>query len=123
MHCNVFAACYDFTQLDGLLFYHKRTHYTFGPSPLVLWLKAYMLPEILGIRISESLARLAPSTYVDFGSHADVVRKRQLERASKQSEKVDRVNQLMDSETNTADAVEGSMCSESSDMTSVEQRQ
>ncbi|CAH1253020.1 SNUPN [Branchiostoma lanceolatum] len=36
-------------EVDGLLFYHKRTHYTFGCSPLVGWLKPHMLPDILGI--------------------------------------------------------------------------
>ncbi|KAG7163834.1 Snurportin-1-like [Homarus americanus] len=33
--------------LDGVLFYHKESHYTHGPTPLVGWLKAYMFPEIL----------------------------------------------------------------------------
>ncbi|XP_035667096.1 snurportin-1-like [Branchiostoma floridae] len=36
-------------EVDGLLFFHKRTHYTFGSSPLVGWLKPHMLPDILGI--------------------------------------------------------------------------
>ena len=63
-------------QLDGLLFYHKKTHYTFGPSPLVVWLKAYMLPEILGISVPAELLALAPSTYRGFNDHAEAVRQR-----------------------------------------------
>ncbi|XP_044139303.1 snurportin-1 [Bufo gargarizans] len=35
-------------QVDGLLFYHKHTHYTPGSTPLVGWLRPYMAPEILG---------------------------------------------------------------------------
>lgn len=63
-------------QLDGLLFYHKRSHYTFGPSPLVVWLKAYMMPEILGISVPEELLALAPSTYTGFSAHAETVRQK-----------------------------------------------
>lgn len=35
-------------QVDGLLFYHKHTHYTPGSTPLVGWLRPYMAPDILG---------------------------------------------------------------------------
>ncbi|XP_053318964.1 snurportin-1 [Spea bombifrons] len=35
-------------KVDGLLFYHKHTHYTPGSTPLVGWLRPYMAPEILG---------------------------------------------------------------------------
>jgi hypothetical protein len=51
-------------QLDGLLFYHKEAHYTFDHTPLVGWLKAYMLPEILNIQsIPQSILNTAPSDY------------------------------------------------------------
>jgi snurportin-1 len=36
-------------RLDGLLFYHKRVHYLPGATPLVGWLKGFMLPELLGV--------------------------------------------------------------------------
>lgn len=39
----------DPSTVDGLLFYHKRTHYTFGVTPLVTWLKVYMVEKILNI--------------------------------------------------------------------------
>ena len=42
--------------VDGLLFYHKRTHYTFGTTPLVTWLKPYMVKEIFGITPPEAYA-------------------------------------------------------------------
>uniref|UniRef100_A0A224Z910 Snurportin-1 n=1 Tax=Rhipicephalus zambeziensis TaxID=60191 RepID=A0A224Z910_9ACAR len=38
-------------EMDGLLLYHKKGHYFEGVSPLVGWLKPYMVPEILGIPV------------------------------------------------------------------------
>ncbi|CAN7944413.1 unnamed protein product [Ixodes hexagonus] len=38
-------------ELDGLLFFHKRAHYHQGVTPLVGWLKAYMVPEILHLDV------------------------------------------------------------------------
>lgn len=38
-------------QVDGLLFYHKQTHYTPGSTPLVGWLRPYMVTDILGIEV------------------------------------------------------------------------
>jgi len=40
---------WDYDMIDGLLFYHKRTHYTFGSTPLVTWLKVPMLKDVLDI--------------------------------------------------------------------------
>ncbi|KAJ0069767.1 hypothetical protein NL108_013292 [Boleophthalmus pectinirostris] len=37
--------------VDGLLFYHKQTHYTPGSTPLVGWLRPYMVADILGIEV------------------------------------------------------------------------
>eukprot|EP00095_Tigriopus_kingsejongensis_P000911 snap_masked-scaffold186_size273091-processed-gene-1.9 protein:Tk00911 transcript:snap_masked-scaffold186_size273091-processed-gene-1.9-mRNA-1 annotation:"PREDICTED: snurportin-1" len=51
--------------LDGILFYHKQLHYTPGHTPLVGWLKPYMLPEMLGVAVSDDLLALAPPDYVD----------------------------------------------------------
>ncbi|XP_071964669.1 snurportin-1-like [Antedon mediterranea] len=48
------------TKLDGLLFYHKKTHYTLGSTPLVGWLKAWMVPEIINIPVPESIMASKP---------------------------------------------------------------
>lgn len=48
------------SEVDGLLFFHKRTHYTCGRTPLVGWLKPYMLPEILGVAVPEAYLAGAP---------------------------------------------------------------
>lgn len=54
--------------LDGLLFYHRKALYTFGYTPLVTWLKPFMLPEVLGIFISSPLDK-KPDDYVNFEHH------------------------------------------------------
>lgn len=33
------------------MFYHRQTHYTPGSTPLVGWLKSYMVPDILGLKV------------------------------------------------------------------------
>ncbi|NXV81242.1 SPN1 protein, partial [Atlantisia rogersi] len=48
--CEVLAMDFPF-EVDGLLFYHKQTHYTPGSTPLVGWLRPYMIPEILGFSV------------------------------------------------------------------------
>ncbi|XP_067871447.1 snurportin-1 isoform X2 [Heterodontus francisci] len=48
--CQTLTANYPF-EVDGLLFYHRQTHYTPGSTPLVGWLKPYMVADILGLAI------------------------------------------------------------------------
>uniref|UniRef100_A0ACB8E5G5 Uncharacterized protein n=1 Tax=Sphaerodactylus townsendi TaxID=933632 RepID=A0ACB8E5G5_9SAUR len=38
-------------QVDGLLFYHRQAHYNPGSTPLVGWLRPYMVSDILGISV------------------------------------------------------------------------
>lgn len=51
--------------LDGLLFYHKDGQYTKGRTPLVTWLKPFMLPEVLGVSVLPPLSE-QPDGYIDF---------------------------------------------------------
>ncbi|XP_053988276.1 snurportin-1 [Hylaeus anthracinus] len=51
--------------LDGLLFYHRDGQYTKGRTPLVTWLKPFMLPEVLGIHLPALLDE-KPDGYIDF---------------------------------------------------------
>ncbi|XP_071078022.1 snurportin-1 isoform X2 [Desmodus rotundus] len=41
-------------EVDGLLFYHKQTHYSPGSTPLVGWLRPYMVSDILGMAVPAS---------------------------------------------------------------------
>ena len=47
-------------ELDGLLFYHKELHYTPGVTPLIGWLKPWMLPEILSVPVPDSIMAKKP---------------------------------------------------------------
>ncbi|XP_071794822.1 snurportin-1-like [Asterias amurensis] len=46
--------------LDGILFYHKQTHYTSGSTPLVGWLMPWMLPDMLGVPVPDSIMASRP---------------------------------------------------------------
>nr|XP_056721888.1 snurportin-1 [Euleptes europaea] len=48
--CEVLATDFPF-EVDGLLFYHKQAHYNPGSTPLVGWLRPYMVSDILGISV------------------------------------------------------------------------
>ena len=63
--------------IDGILFYHKEAHYIAGHTPLVLWLKAYMLPEILNISIPNWILDQTPTDYKGF---RDAIEKSNLEK-------------------------------------------
>jgi len=52
------------TPLDGLLFYHRQLNYMPGHTPLVSWLKAYMVPEILGVPVGQALMAQKPANYM-----------------------------------------------------------
>ncbi|XP_062859734.1 snurportin-1 [Trichomycterus rosablanca] len=48
------ALAHDYSfNVDGLLFYHGETHYTPGSTPLVGWLRPYMVSDILGIEVPQ----------------------------------------------------------------------
>ena len=49
------------TEVDGLLFLHKEAHYTTGRSPLAVWLKAHMVPDLLHLPISDEFLACAPT--------------------------------------------------------------
>ncbi|NWU90534.1 SPN1 protein, partial [Upupa epops] len=58
--CKVLAMDFPF-EVDGLLFYHKETHYTPGSTPLVGWLRPYMVPEILGLTMPATVLTAKPA--------------------------------------------------------------
>jgi len=52
-----FSSDFFISQIDGLLFYHNESHYLPGRTPLVGWLKAFMLPDILGVQLPSSFQK------------------------------------------------------------------
>lgn len=49
--------------LDGLLIYHRQVHYMPGKTPLVGWIKGYMVPELLAIDVCQELLDQRPTEY------------------------------------------------------------
>lgn len=48
--CKVLSMDFPF-EVDGLLFYHRQTHYSPGSTPLVGWLRPYMVSDVLGVAV------------------------------------------------------------------------
>ena len=48
-------------QVDGLLFIHKEAHYCPNRTPLATWLKVHMVPDILGLPVSQEFLACAPT--------------------------------------------------------------
>lgn len=59
--------------LDGFLFYHRRALYTFGHTPLVTWLKPFMLSEVLGIPVPSPFDE-KPDDYINFEHHIQKIK-------------------------------------------------
>ena len=80
-----------------------------------------MMPEILGIQIPNELSAIAPSSYTDFGSHANAVRQRQQERLEKaQRSEGGSANDAMDSELVDSSLAAVNAVSAQVDLTSTE---
>lgn len=56
-------------KIDGLLFYHKQASYTVGSTPLVAWLKPFMVPEILNIPVNCQYLKQRPLKYVNLAEY------------------------------------------------------
>lgn len=50
---------------DGIVFYHKKSHYSFGKTPLSGWLASYMLTEILHIDVPPEHLFKKPKDYTN----------------------------------------------------------
>ena len=74
---------FDEAPLDGLLFYHRQLDYMPGHTPLVSWLKGYMVPEMLGIDVSESLLAQRPRDYAGMSLEIENFEKRYFKRKEK----------------------------------------
>lgn len=61
--------------VDGLLFFHTRSHYCLGRTPLALWLKPHMVSDVLGLPVSQQFLDCAPVL-------SDAVTKMETERRS-----------------------------------------
>ncbi|KAL0103479.1 hypothetical protein PUN28_017615 [Cardiocondyla obscurior] len=78
--------------LDGFLFYHRKALYTFGQTPLVTWLKPFMLPEVLGVFVPSPLDK-KPNDYINFEHHVEKIK------TKKKCDKIKSASNLMEVES------------------------
>lgn len=80
LYPQLMEKCQFFTEdieLDGINFYNPEGMYTTGESPLVLWLKVFMLPEILHLPINDQLIELyRPPNYVNIFEYSQNMKKK-----------------------------------------------
>lgn len=76
---------------DGVVFYHKESHYYFCDTPLVGWLASYMLTELLQIDVGPEHLVRKPDDYIDVH---DYIRNLKF----KKRKKIKRVEKNMDTE-------------------------
>lgn len=53
-------------ELDGFFFYHKEASYTCGTTPLVGWLFAFMIPELLNFDVNPLYLLEKPDNYTNY---------------------------------------------------------
>ncbi|XP_070494417.1 snurportin-1 [Chironomus tepperi] len=83
----------DNKELDGFLFYHKEASYTFGQTPLVLWLFGFMIEEVLPMfRVHQHYNEQKPENYIsyldyicDFNIQLKIKRRRYRNRIEKEN--------------------------------------
>lgn len=62
----------DRPQLDGILFYHKESSYVHGRTPLVGWLFAFMVPEVLNLRnVHPKYIAERPADYLNYKQYIE----------------------------------------------------
>lgn len=68
---------------DGVVFYHKESHYTYGYTPLVAWLSSYMLPEKLQIDVPTENMLRKPKNYVSMEMYLEALSKQKKKNKTK----------------------------------------
>lgn len=73
--------------LDGILLYHREAIYQSGETSEVKWMKAFMVPEVMGeINISEHLLNQAPADYQGIQVYVEKFYREQQDRKRKEAE-------------------------------------
>lgn len=101
----------DVPQLDGILFYHKESEYVSGETPLVLWLFAFMLPEILFVPdLNEKYLADKPIDYTNYLAFIeDFNKKLSTKKAANRSRNKIEMELDDNEENNTLDVVKDQM--------------
>lgn len=72
-------------EVDGVLFFHKQGHYITGKTPLVTWLKIFMLPEILKITVAEEYFKERPFNYCTLSDYLTSIKVQNKKKARKKT--------------------------------------
>lgn len=75
-------------QVDGVLFYHNSAPYVSGLTPIVGWLKPYMLPERLNVDVPAEYLALKPDDYIDLEQWVAKVSHAHMRRSRRRGSKV-----------------------------------
>lgn len=98
-------------ELDGFLFYHKEASYTFGTTPLVGWLFAFMVPEVLDFPVNSEYMKQKPEGYTHYLRYIidfdEALAKKKYKHRS--SNKMDCENKLNQSDEIECDDEDGSL--------------
>lgn len=67
----------DDIELDGINFYFPESLYTPGETPLMLWLKPFMIPDVLQKPVNDHLLQLhRPPDYVNIFEYSQSLKKK-----------------------------------------------
>ncbi|GJQ79013.1 hypothetical protein Trydic_g174 [Trypoxylus dichotomus] len=75
--------------VDGVLFYHKYSTYVSGLTPLVGWLKPYMIPEKLKIPVHDVHMTKKPTEYTNLEGYLETINRKYKKRGKDTDEVVD----------------------------------
>lgn len=89
---------HNYPELDGFLFYHKESSYIYGKTPLVGWLYAYMVPEVLHLPVNDAYMNERPDGYTDYLSFI-----KNFSTRKKENNKNDAVAKMVSMETENCD--------------------
>ncbi|KAF0770430.1 snurportin-1 isoform X1 [Aphis craccivora] len=106
----------DNIELDGINFYYPESMYTSGETPLVLWLKPFMIPDVLQKPVNDHLVQLhRPPNYVNVFEYSQSLKKKNRKFKKKNStsncDKME-VESLVEVEMDKDPVVENEICME-----------
>lgn len=79
----------DGAVLDGFFFYNKKSSYTFGSTPLVLWLFAFMIEEILTMfRVHPRLNNERPQNYTNYLNYIEEFNEKVKSKKTKNNQRI-----------------------------------
>jgi snurportin-1 len=98
-----FASTTSISSIDGYLFYHKDGLYISDTTPLVCWLKPFMIPEILKIPVGGDFVKGKPSGYSTLAEYVKMLEEKHPKKPRRKFR--DHSEETMETEENSDDPV------------------